>query len=274
MEFTVGEQFQGFLKTSEIFAENAFFDYPLYHTTHISSEEELPVIPAPAESVLGKRMEHFFACYVSHFTSEDIVLQNQQIIENKETLGEIDFLLKDSATGQVSHVELIYKFYIYDLETGISEMDHLLGPNKRDSLNRKLERLQKRQFPLLFREATKKVLSSLDIDPQDVVQKMCFKASVFLPKEIKKSSLKDINPAAVTGSWIRASEFTFDDYGENAFFTPKKRYWPVQPELNKTWFSFEEIKEQTNLLLNRKFSPLLWMKTPQGSYQRFFIVWW
>ncbi|UZH55104.1 DUF1853 family protein [Salinimicrobium tongyeongense] len=274
MEFTLADQFKGFLSTSEIFAENAIFDYPLYRTLKAISEENFPEIPAPRARVLGKRMEHFFACYVSHFTSEEILLQNQQVIQEKETLGEIDFLLKDTASEEIFHIELVFKFYIYDPDTGISEKDHLIGPNKRDNLNRKLERLQKRQFPLLFHEAAQNVLQAKGIDVQRVVQKMCFKASVFLPKKMRASALRNINPECVAGFWIKASEFTFEDYGQNTFFSPKKKFWPVLPGQNHSWYSFEEIKVQIAPLLSEKFSPLLWMKTLNGSYQRLFVVWW
>lgn len=273
-EFTPEEQFQGFLMTSQIFAETTLCNYPLYQTSKLPPEGKLPEISAPTVSVLGKRMEHFFAAYVTHFTSEEILAQNRQIIQEKTTLGELDFLLKDSTSGEISHVELIYKFYLFDPDTGTSELDHLIGPNKRDSLNRKLERLQKRQFPLLFHETTRNLLNSLNIDAEHVVQKMCFKASVFLPKQMKKTSFIHINPETVAGYWIKAAEFTVDAYGRNIFFTPNKKCWPVLPERNNTWFSFEDIEEQIAPLLQNKFAPLLWMKTPEGKHERLFIVWW
>lgn len=274
MNFTPEEQFQGFLATSEIFPQNFPGNYPQYRTLSSAPQEKLPEISAPTESVLGKRMEHYFACYVSHFTSEKVLAQNRQIFQQKETLGELDFLLKDTATGEISHVELIFKFYLFDPDTGTSELDHLIGPNKRDSLNRKLDRLQKRQFPLLFHEATKELLNFHQINAEDVVQKMCFKASVFLPKQMTSFSFDSINPQTITGYWIRASEFNFVEYGRNSFFSPKKKYWPVLPEQNSTWFSFKEIEEQVISLLENKFAPLLWMKTPEGKHERFFIVWW
>ena len=274
MDFTPKEQFLGFLATPKIFAENGIFEYPLYETVNELKEEQLPNIPNAPASVLGKRMEHFFNCYVKLFTSEKILLQNEQIIENKKTLGELDFILKDTASEVVSHIELIFKFYLFDPETGTSELDHLIGPNKRDSLNKKLQRLQKRQFPLLFQEETKRILGTQHLDPQNIIQKMCFKAAVFLPKQATAISFEKVNPQTVSGFWIRASEFTFKAYGKNGFFTPQKRYWPVLPHLNKTWFSFEEIKTQIHPLLEKEFSPLLWMRTSNGRYERFFIVWW
>ncbi|WP_051205250.1 DUF1853 family protein [Salinimicrobium xinjiangense] len=274
MEFTPKEQFMGFLGTSEIFAENDIFEYPLYHTASLVPGEKSYEISAPTASVLGKRMEYFFSAYISNFTSEKILTQNRQIIQNKETLGEIDFLLKDPVSEEISHVELIYKFYLYDLDTGTSELDHLIGPNKRDSLNQKLERLKIKQFPLLFHPATRELLSTLGIEPQDVVQKMCFKASVFVPKQFQQISFSKINPESIAGFWIKASEFTFKDFGQNHFFTPKKKFWPVPPKVNQTWFSFDQIVKQIEPLLHKHFAPMLWMKTPEGEHLRCFIVWW
>ncbi|NJW53272.1 DUF1853 family protein [Salinimicrobium oceani] len=273
MEFTLEEQFQGFLATSEIFAENTLFEYPLLRT-FIPEVLDNKVLSPPGATVLGKRMEHFFACYLSSFTSEEILLQNQQIIHHKRTLGELDFLLKNSVSEEISHVELIYKFYLFDPATGTSELDHFIGPNKRDSLNRKLERLQKWQFPMLFQEPTRDLLRELHIAPEEVVQKMCFKAAVFLPKQFEKISFQKIHPAAVAGFWIHASDFNATTYANNKFFCPRKKYWPVLPTRKISWNSFDEIVNIITPLLNKQYAPLLWMKTPEGDLERFFVVWW
>ncbi|NJY62588.1 DUF1853 family protein [Salinimicrobium sp. CDJ15-81-2] len=274
MEFSLKEQFEGFLSTPQIFAENDIFEYPLYPAFHVAKAKELPDIDAPGASVLGKRMEHYFATYISHFTSEEVLAYNRQIIQDKLTLGELDFLLKDRASGAISHTELVYKFYLYDPASGSSELEHLIGPNKRDSLNKKLHRLQKRQFPLLFHEATRNLLNELKISPEEVVQKMCFKASVFLPKQMDHIAFRKINHDTISGYWIKAAEFTSEAYQENGFFIPDKIFWRVNPERNTKWFSIKEIQPQLNRLLQNKFSPLLWMKTPTGQVVRFFVVWW
>ncbi len=273
MTFSPKEQFEGFVTTSQIFNDDHSFEYPLYPAYRDSLPQDFPEISAPEASVLGKRMEHYFTCYVSHFTSEKVLAHNRQIIENRKTVGELDFLLKDSVSGQLTHVELVYKFYIFDPASGTSEIEHLIGPNKRDSLTQKLQRLQKNQFPLLFQRSSEKLLKNLKVDPQLVFQKMCFKASVFLPKQSHSISLQQINPAAVTGYWITAAEFFTEAYKESQFFIPAKRFWPIQPQKNRSWLSFEEIEQQVLKFLGNKYSPLLWMKTSQGNYERFFVVW-
>ncbi len=50
--------------------------------------------------VLGKRVEAFFEHQIQQ--SEDYLLKisNLQIIQNKKTLGELDFIIEEIATGQ------------------------------------------------------------------------------------------------------------------------------------------------------------------------------
>lgn len=273
MDFSLQDQFKGFIHTPQIFAQNAIFGYPLFDTLP-TRNYDLEELTEPGTRVLGKRMEHFFHYYITHFNALSVLAHNRQIIRHKHTLGELDFLLKDLASKQVSHIELIYKFYLYDPDCGTSEKDHLIGSNRRDSLNLKLERLQKRQFPLLFHPATQELLNELKIAPQHVLQKICFKASVFLPKHRQDIAFSEINPGTVRGYWIHVDEFTSEEYRNQQFFSPRKNYWPVNPEKNSTWFSHEEILAQINPRLEDEFSPLLWMKLPNGRLEQFFVVWW
>ena len=274
MEFSLKEQFEGFIRTPQIFSEVATFEYPPF-TTPVSNLDRDPAnMVEPESRVLGKRMEHFFHYYITHFSSLEVVAHNRQIILNKQTLGELDFLLKNPVSGQVFHIELIYKYYLYDPDWGTSEKEHLIGPNRRDSLNRKLTRLQKKQFPLLFNEATLELLLSLKINPEDVVQKMCFKAFVFQPKLQKEVIFSEVSNDTIAGYLIRIKEFTPEVYGENLYFSPKKKFWPVNPDENRRWFKYSEVLKQVNLFMKEQLSLLMWMKTPDGIVEKFFIVWW
>ena len=44
------------------------------------------------------------------------------------------------------HLEIVYKFYLYDNTIGTSEIDHWIGPNRNDSLREKLEKLKSKRF--------------------------------------------------------------------------------------------------------------------------------
>lgn len=266
-------QFQGFLSSPSLWLKKGVLDYTLFHTDIVlpgfSSEE----IPMPVNSVLGKRMEEFFRYYIERFSEEQILALNEQIIENKITLGEIDFLLKNSQTSQVSHIELVYKFYLFDPHFSEKENSCWVGPNKRDFLVKKIDRLKQHQFPLLHTPAAGKFLKGINLSADDIEQKLCFKANLFLPLDQKKIP-EEINPRAIQGFWLRKSQFTAKVFGDSGFFSPRKQDWPILPQNNLTWFSYQDILDQVEQLLEQKQSPLLWMKDRNGSFHRFFVVWW
>ena len=265
-------QFSGFLDTPQIWDKTEAFPYPAYNLKKLDLQELPENIHLPPTMVLGKRMERFFRFYVTHYSEERIIAHNEQIISEKRTLGELDFLLKNENTGQVSHVELVYKFYLYDPEIP-AEAERWTGPNHRDNLSRKLDRLLKKQFPLLHREETRPLLDRLGIKAENVEQKICFKANFFLPWD-HPSNRDDASFATAQGRWLHAGEFDKSKFGSAQFFSPKKPDWPILPQNNSRWYRFEEIQEQINPLLEKEQSPLIWMKTHKGEFQRFFVVWW
>ena len=273
MDAALLHQFSGFLKTPQIGKKTGSFPYSTYEVVNNMDIQQIPAdLHLPPTMVLGKRMERFFQFYVTHFTDEQIMAHNEQIIFEKKTLGELDFLLKNKKTGKVCHVELVYKFYLYDPEIK-AKAERWTGPNHRDNLSRKLERLRKNQFPLLYRAETRPLLERLGISTGEVEQRICFKANLFLPWQ-HPSLKEDMAMGAAQGFWMRTSEFLHSGFGEAEFYSPKKPDWPIDPQNNTRWFSFETIRNQIDPLLERKQSPLIWMKTREGKYQRFFLVWW
>jgi len=65
-----------------------------------------------------------------------------------ETLGELDYLCRDTQSGDLVHLELAVKFYM-----AIKSSDELLlpGPNARDNYYNKLERMRNHQLTLTTR---------------------------------------------------------------------------------------------------------------------------
>lgn len=272
MENKLLYQFSGFLETPQIWDRTGTFPYKPFELKNFDLQKLPENLHLPPTMVLGKRMERFFHFYITHFSEEQVVANNEQIIFEKRTLGELDFLLKNRKSGKISHVELVYKFYLYDPEI-IIESERWTGPNHRDNLSRKLNRLVKKQFPLLHRQETQPLLDNLGIQAEDVEQKICFKANFFLPWD-HSSNRNHASLATVQGRWLHAGEFDKSRFGSAKFFSPKKPDWPILPRNNQQWFSFEEIQEQITPLLQKEQSPLIWMKTKEQEFHRFFIVWW
>ncbi|MDT0685666.1 DUF1853 family protein [Autumnicola psychrophila] len=265
------QQVLGFLSTPPLWKNNLFglsqFNFPL----DISAEDA--AISGSPHSILGKRMESFFEALLKSSTGYEVLASNIQIQNAKITIGEIDFLLKSLTKNQHYHVELVYKFYVYDPDYQ-EELERWIGPNRKDSLLQKIKKLKEKQFPLLYKPETKEYLSALQVNPQDLKQEVCFKAQLFLPKHLMQIETSSINKECVAGYWIHSEDFFGKDYEHYLFYSPKKQQWPVDPQYAENWHSYEVIKKEVETFIERKRSPLLWMKKSEFEFERFFIVWW
>lgn len=222
---------------------------------------------------MGKRMESFFSYQIKSSSDYNLIVENLQISHNKITIGEIDFIIEDKSENDVIHIEMVYKFYVYDPSFN-NEKERWIGPNRKDNLLRKIKKLKEDQFPLIYKEATKQVLSSLKIDYSILKQNVCFKANLFVPREMKDKNFPLVNNSCICGYWIHFDEFNSPEYLNNLFYAPKKPDWPIDPEANQEWFSFSVIHEQVKELHLTRKSPLIWMKASNGNVERFFVVWW
>ncbi|MFV8225745.1 DUF1853 family protein [Christiangramia aquimixticola] len=267
-------QFQGFLKTPDINA-GTNSSIPVFEFPEIEFSESLysrlAELDHPRNSILGKRMESFFEIAIEHSPRYDLIAANLQIISENTTCGELDFLVYDHKTSKPLHVELVYKLYVYDpnFET---EAEKWIGPNRRDSFKEKMDKLQKKQFPLLFREETSTYLNKLGLKPENIEQQLCFKAQLY-KREHDIADLQLINPEALIGSWISYEEFTGENRKNAVFYAPKKNEWSMLPNSNSNWEDYDTILKQIEDLFEKGKSPLIWMK--HGDiYKKFFVVWW
>lgn len=265
-------QFQGFLNTPPLWQNKTFgiqqFSMPLPQADLLDKTEISP----PGQGPLGKRMESFFHYYIKQFSNYQILAHNLQIQGTSATAGEIDFLLERKSSAEIIHVELVYKIYLY-LPSIKEELQRWIGPNKKDALVKKLDRLKNHQIPMLHATPTKLKLESLDIVTNSIDQYACFKAQLYLPKNMRPS-LTMVNSRCVMGYWITYDEFTADQYREFFFFSPTKQDWTIDPSKNDQWFDFTTIRSQVEEFIHGKRSPLVWINKGHGVYERMFIVWW
>lgn len=73
-----------------------------------------------------------------------LIRHRATIMTGKITIGELDFLLHDTRSGQVEHWEVAVKFYLG--HPPLTEARHWIGPNSHDTLGAKLEHLARQQF--------------------------------------------------------------------------------------------------------------------------------
>jgi uncharacterized protein len=90
--------------------------------------------------MLGKRAERFLSHFLKHHPKYQILAENIQIIDQKETIGELDFLIQHQEKGLL-HLELACKFYLFNPSASRKE-EVWCGPNNRDFLSLKKQKLQ------------------------------------------------------------------------------------------------------------------------------------
>ncbi len=155
-----------------------------------------------------------------------------------------------------------------------NELNRWIGPNRKDSLVRKINHLKNHQLPLLFREESLASLKELKLSPKKIEQKVCFKANLFVPKKLQHSSFSYINQNCIVGFWLHLNEFSAEEYAGFQFYSPKKKDWSIEPTNHHEWKNYTEINKEINYLFQHKKAALLWMKKDEHTFERFFVVWW
>lgn len=270
-------QLEGFLLTPPLWNGQGFAGLTQFQVPPVELTDDFSIvsqIPSITQNfVLGKRMESFLELAVKLSDRYRLIGSNLQIEKEKITLGEIDFLVEDLEQIIVLHIEMVYKFYVYDPSIP-NELHRWIGPNRKDSLLQKIDKLKKKQLPLLFKPETEDTLKKMNISSKNIQQEVCFKANLFIPRELKKSSLNYVNKDCIAGIYINIQDFSAEEFSAFQFYSPKKQEWPVDPKYNQTWFTYSEILPVINIFLEQKRSPLLWVRKSSKTFERLFVVWW
>ena len=152
----IQKRYEGFLQTNclwdndTVYNLNQFEIQPTFTKIDVEIDDKLR---------LGKYIERLVSYQLTQEKSIAILCENIQIQKEKVTLGELDcIILKEK---KPIHLEIIYKFYLYDPAVGDTEVAHLIGPNRKDSLIDKLKKLKEKQLPLLFTEECADYLKSI-----------------------------------------------------------------------------------------------------------------
>ena len=94
---------------------------------------------------LGLRFEMlvWFWLRDSNYHPYELLGHSIQQIAGARTLGELDFLLKNTETNQIEHWEVALKYYLAECDFSFS---HWYGLNRTDTLKRKLNHFTQKQF--------------------------------------------------------------------------------------------------------------------------------
>ena len=224
----------------------------------------------PTNIRLGHLVERIISELIKLCTNYKVIYENIQVIEDKKTIGEIDFMVENLHTNQIIHVELAYKFFLFDPQISSEPINNWIGPNRNDSLKEKLEKLKRKQFPLLYHNCTRSTFHDIDLD--EVSQALCLLVSLFIPYEYKVR-LNPMYEKAIKGYYINLETFNRLNNSGKTYYLPLKKEWGMDPCENEIWTAFHDVENYINKSIKEKQSPLCWQKY-NDSYIAFFIIWW
>ncbi|PCI33258.1 MAG: hypothetical protein COB60_08195 [Flavobacteriaceae bacterium] len=260
-------QYQGFLNTHLLWKQHVVYNLLQLELPHLQCQQ-LTELYVP-NLRLGKRVEQFVITALKQDKTIKILAQNVQIQNKKITVGELDCILRK--IDRPIHLEIVYKFYLYDATVGGNELAHWIGPNRNDNLLKKLSKLRDQQLPLLFNKHAKETLIALNLKSEDLLQRVCFKAQLFVPYK-SEISFNLLNKDCVQGFYVHFS--ALEQFSLCKFYTPKKMDWLLEVQTQVPWQSFTIFYEDVTVLIAAQRAPLCWIKFPNGDLQKFFIVWW
>lgn len=242
---------------------------PAFNLSELDLTTELE-FQLPTNLRLGHLAEKIVAELIKSSTNYQMLYENVQVMEEKNTIGEIDFIVKNRITKQLIHVELAYKFYLFDPSISSNPIDNWIGPNRNDSLQEKLEKIKSKQFPLLYHSGAKSIFNNIDLD--EVSQALCLLVSLFIPYQYK-ASFSPIYERAIKGYYLNFETFSSLDHTAKNYYIPPKREWGMDPSENGIWTDFSGVEKYISTSLQEKKAPLCWQKY-KDSYAAFFIIWW
>ncbi len=254
----------------------------LFQTQHLQLQKEfascyyLDSVPTVINPEPKQRLGHFaeaiFFEAINECLSDEQLLTNIQVVDQKITLGELDGLIV-SATN-VHHIEFSYKIYLLDPSLSESEFECWIGPNRRDSLQQKAAKIQRKQLPLLHMPETHQLLSKIikDYAQLTLQQSVCILGQLYVPLQ-EYPQKKNYQYGTVDGFYIYFDELS--QFSECLWWIPPtKKDWLLSPTPKVDWLSTEEFKVKLQVHYASDSNPLCWVKHPDGTLEKCFVVNW
>lgn len=231
---------------SSPFVFSDFFPKPLlFDEDEFSNFEELlewfkniesDTFPKDIEKLrLGKYAEELMQFYFQKSIKYTALEHNIQLIDEKLTVGEIDYLLQENKNQNYIHLELAIKFF---LKININEEHHWIGPSTKDNLSKKRSKLLNHQLQLTktYANLIPEKFQRIDFTP-----KLLLKGAEFI--HFKKYVIQ-ANPFK-NAWWVHEEDLESIQVINYKFsIVPNRKDWifPFNYRLEK--FNFEELSKE------------------------------
>lgn len=204
-------------------------------------EEHLDASKLP----LGKYAEKLLQIFFEQHPSFQLLAHNIQLVKDKETVGEIDFLLHDLKNEKHIHLEFALKFY---LKTRCKGKEIFIGPNVKDTLGRKCQKLINSQSQLLNSHAD---LLSADLQNTIFHPKIWMKGVRFYPYQANE------NYTHSQAWWLNIKNIELLDQSGFTFECIKQKKDWIFPYFKAIAIDFETLKLETEKYFTQKRNALM-----------------
>lgn len=159
---------------------------------------------------LGIYFEALWRYFIATDPQLELLAANVPVSESGKTLGEFDLIIFDRTRGEHLHIELATKYYLrvegYS-GNAAEALSDWLGPNSRDRLNLKVDRLLTHQVTLSGRPQARKLLRDLNV--HKLTRAVALKGCLFYP-QVNAGALSippdELNPHHPRGHWLRHND--------------------------------------------------------------------
>lgn len=244
--------------------------WPAFDISSLEIDMDCLTLDLPDNLRLGHLVEHVVSALIHASSNYALLHEGVQVADNGVTIGELDYLLEEVETHRELHLELAYKFYLYDPQLGPSEVHRWIGPNRNDSLLVKLEKLRKKQFPLLYHPLVSQQLPDVEIGAMD--QRLCLLASLYVPVGTLQHH-RGLYYSAIKGEYMTLDHFKGLDHSYAYYAVPDKRHWGISPEDNSHWLHYGAVLPVIESSILQRRCTLCWVLREE-KYQSIFITWW
>lgn len=224
----------------------------------------------PTNLRLGHLAERVVAGALHAARNYHVVYENVQIKQGNTTLGELDFILQNKETNALVHMELAYKFYLYDPSIANEPVKNWIGPNRNDSLVQKLDKLHTKQFQLLHSPEAQAQFT--DLQNQPIAQQLCLLTNLFVPLGFDVHQIPQYQ-YALTGYYVDYASFLARASQPAQYYVPKKKAWGMDPQSAPQWEDFQTVQPHIAQAIEEQQAPLVWVKINDG-FEQLFVVWW
>ena len=130
---------------------------------------------------LGIVFERLWQFFISADPQTELIASNLAVYEQARTLGEFDLIYFCHRRNTPIHLELAVKFYLYTPHQNNHPFSCWLGPDSRDRLDIKVERLLQHQLPLAHTPQGRSALASLGVT--EFEQELTIQGVLFYPQD-------------------------------------------------------------------------------------------